>query len=376
MAYILNTPFPITHLDTPALIADLDEMTRNIKEMQYQIDLLGLTLRPHTKAHKIPALAQMQIDAGAVGICTSKLGEAEVMVKGGIRDVLITTPIAGAAKYRRLIDLCKEHPKTVIRQVIDHPEHVKTIARLATEAGIEVGVLVEVESGQMRCGVLPDESLVQLIELINRTEGVRYDGIQAYSGHLQLVKGYQVRLQAAFDAVRDVFAFIDTTLAPRGLKPGIVSGGGTGTFAAYLGLGYTEIQSGSYIFMDATYAAIGDELCDVTNRQFSPALNVLTTVISHPAANRAVVDAGMKSLSIDLGMPKVLTYPEVTYQCGGDEHGILHLPEGHQQLKVGEVLTMLPSHCDTTLHNFDVLYGVRDGMVVEQWAIEGRGRSD
>lgn len=183
--------------------------------MQYQIDLLGLTLRPHTKAHKIPALAQMQIDGGAVGICTSKLGEAEVMVKGGIHDVLITTPIAGAAKYRRLIDLCKEHPKTVIRQVIDHPEHVKAIARLATETGIEVGLLVEVESGQMRCGVMPDESLVELIELINRTEGVRYDGIQAYSGHLQLVKGYQVRQQAAFDAVRDVFAFINSTLAPR-----------------------------------------------------------------------------------------------------------------------------------------------------------------
>lgn len=366
----------MVQLDTPALIVDLDKLESNLEQMQRRINKLGVALRPHTKAHKIPAIAQMQIDYGAQGICTSKLGEAEVMVAGGIRDVLITTPIAGAIKIGRLIQLCQQNPSATVRQVIDHADHVSSIGQQAAAVGLEVGLLIEVESGQQRCGVLPGDALLELIELIQETPGVRYDGIQAYSGHLQLLRGYQVRHQAARDAVAMVFECIEQDLAPRGLRPSIISGGGTGTFEAHSERQYTEIQAGSYLFMDASYTAIGDDTDDKVNHQFQAALSVLSTVISHPADNRAVIDAGMKSLSIDLGMPRVIEDASIVYQCGGDEHGILHLSEASRELSVGDRIALMPSHCDTTLNNFDVLYGVRDGQVVEQWSIAGRGRSD
>ncbi|MCW8336262.1 DSD1 family PLP-dependent enzyme [Vibrio paucivorans] len=367
----------ITQLDTPALIVDLDILEQNLSGMQKRINQLGLALRPHTKAHKIPALAHMQIAAGAIGVCTSKLGEAEVMVEGGVNDVLITTPIAGETKTKRLVDLCLNHPNTTIRQVIDHAYHVDIIGKYASQNGIEIGLLVEVESGQERCGVNADQALIELINHIKTTEGVRYDGIQAYSGHLQLIKGYEKRQRAAHDAVDSLFTFIETALKPQGLAPKIISGAGTGTYQAHSAHAYTEVQAGSYLFMDSTYTAIGDENNEDTNRQFSSALSVLSTVISHPSSGRAVVDAGMKSLSIDLGMPKVREHSDtVTYKCGGDEHGILLIEQGKSPYEIGQVISLIPSHCDTTLHNFDVLNAVRDGEVIHQWRIQGRGRSD
>lgn len=366
----------ISQLDTPALIVDLDVMKNNMRAMQSRVDELGLALRPHTKAHKIPAIAQMQVDAGAMGICTAKLGEAHVMAEGGIKDILITTPIAGSKKIQRLIAMHQQHPDCRFIQVIDHSYHVTAIARAARAVGLVVQLMIEVESGQQRCGVEVGDELVELIEAIQATDGVNYAGIQAYSGHLQHIKGYEQRNTQARSAVLSVFEFIDNVLKPKGLEPSIVSGGGTGTYAAYQGLGFTEIQAGSYLFMDAAYQVIGDENSDTSNHQFGAALKVLSTVISMPKEKRAVVDAGMKCLSIDLGMPKVEKSDVIRYQTGGDEHGILHLEKGSAPLEMGQQVILIPSHCDTTLNNFDTLYAVQDGQVVESWIIEGRGRSD
>ena len=377
---LFYTPFIImmklNQLDTPALIVDLDVVEKNLSSMQSRINQLGMKLRPHTKAHKTPELALQQIAHGAEGVCTSKLGEAEIMAAGGVTDILITTPIANPMKYQRLIDLHLRHPEGKFSQVIDHADHVIAIGSLAAQAGISVDLLIEVESGQQRCGVAVGNDLTKLIQLILQTPGVNYRGIQAYSGHLQQVKGYENRNAQARDAVVNLFHFIEETLRPMGLAPEVVSGGGTGTFEAYQGLGFTEMQAGSYIFMDASYRRIGDEVNDTTNKQFLPALKVWTTVISHPTPQRAVVDAGMKSLSIDLGMPEVEAFPEVKYQTGGDEHGILNLPDNPQALSIGQQLMIIPSHCDTTLNNFDTLYGMRNGDIVETWKIAGRGRSD
>ncbi|MCL9779893.1 DSD1 family PLP-dependent enzyme [Vibrio sp. S4M6] len=366
----------ISSLKTPALLVDLDKMKTNIKEMQRRIDVLGLSLRPHTKAHKIPAIAQMQIEAGAKGICTAKLGEAEVMARGGIEDILITTPIAGAEKIGRLVQLCQQYPACNVIQVIDHSYHVEEISKAAKKAGVSISLMIEVESGQQRCGLELGDELVGLIRNIQETKGVEFAGIQAYSGHLQHVKGLESRNEKAREAVVAIFDFIHTVLAPQGLEPAIVSGGGTGTYAAYQGLGFTEIQAGSYLFMDAAYQAIGDENSETQNSQFDSALKVLSTVISKPNSNRAVIDAGMKCLSIDLGMPKVDGEGVIGYKSGGDEHGILSSSEGVLDLEIGQQLVLTPSHCDTTLNNFDVLYAVSDGKVVDQWVIEGRGRSD
>ncbi len=366
----------LSQLDTPALIVDLDVVEANLATMQQRIKNLNTTLRPHTKAHKIPALAHLQMTYGAVGICTSKLGEAEVMAAGGVNDILITTPIGGDKKYQRLINLHRTYPSFTFRQVIDHPQHVQAIAKHAAAAGIEVRLLIEVESGQQRCGVAIGDELVALIEDIQQTDGVIYDGLQAYSGHLQLIKGNEKRAEMARDAVTELFSFVENTLRPQGMAPDVISGGGTGTFEATEGKGFTEIQAGSFIFMDASYTAINESLKGETEIPFSAALKVLSTVISHPTQQRAVIDAGMKSLSIDLGMPIVEGRDDVRYQTGGDEHGILHLSEHSQSFTIGDVVTCIPSHCDTTLNNFDTLHAVRGDQVVQSWEISGRGRSD
>ena len=366
----------IAQLDTPALIVDLDKMKNNLLKMQKRIDKLGLVLRPHTKAHKNPAIAQMQINLGACGICTAKLGEAEVMAEGGIRDILITTPIAGHKKIQRLINLHHNYPDYRFIQVIDHPQHVTDISQAAIDAGICIRLMIEVESGQQRCGVEVDDTLVTLIEAINSADGVSYAGLQAYSGHLQHIKGYEERNTKARAVVEGLFDYIDAVLKPKGLTPEVVSGGGTGTYASYEGLGFSEIQAGSYLFMDTAYQAIGDEKSDNENNQFDVSLKVLSTVVSHPTPERAVIDAGMKSLSIDLGMPKVEGNEKLIYKTGGDEHGIIHITEGHAPLEIGQQITLLPSHCDTTLNNFTTLYAVRGGEVIEEFPILGRGRSD
>ena len=366
----------ISQLDTPALLVDLDKMNQNIETMQQRINDLGLMLRPHTKAHKSPIIAQRQIDAGAKGICVAKLGEAEVMAEGGISDILITTPIAGEKKIQRLINLYLKYPDFRFIQVIDHHDHVAEIGQFALKAGVCAELMIEVESGQQRCGVDVGEPLLELIRAIKNTQGVSYAGIQAYSGHLQHVKGYAERNHQARNAVTSLFNFISEVLEPKELAPEMISGGGTGTYAAYQDLSFSEIQAGSYLFMDAAYQAIGDEHSHLENNQFSPALKVISTVISAPTEKRRVIDAGMKCLSIDLGMPKLEHTEAVRYQTGGDEHGILHLEYGEELPKLGQKVILLPSHCDTTLNNFDTIYVVQGENVVDEWPILGRGRSD
>ena len=365
-----------SQLDTPALLVDLEAMDQNIRQMQAQVSSCGLNLRPHGKAHKIPALAQRQLAQGAQGICTAKLGEAEVMAAAGIPDILITTPIAGETKYQRLISLHLVYPTVRFCQVVDHPDHVHEIARHAAAAGITVDLLIEVESGQQRCGVAVGEALLNLVRLIVDNPHVHYRGVQAYSGHLQHVHGFAERQRQARAAVLPLFDFIASVLRPIGLAPAVVSGGGTGTYPACEGLGFTEIQAGSYLFMDAAYRATGNSHGDAVNDSFLPALKVLTTVISTPTPHRAVIDAGMKSLSTDMGMPLLDGFPAVQYLTGGDEHGKLMLPDGHAGFAIGQRLLMLPSHCDTTLNNFNTLHGVRDGHLVESWPIAARGRCD
>lgn len=366
----------INELDTPALLVDVDILARNIATMQQQVSTLGLNLRPHCKAHKTPEIALQQVAAGAQGICVAKLGEAEVMARGGVNDILITTPIAGLQKVQRLIALQRDFPTINLIQVVDHIEQVKLIGEEAQRHGLTIPLLIEVESGQQRCGVEVGDELLELIQAINASDGVSYLGIQAYSGHLQQVKTLNERNQTAREAVMPLFNYIAQVLTPLGLAPTVVSGGGTGTFAAYQGLGFTEIQAGSYVFMDSSYRSIEDAQQQPQRPLFDCALSVLASVISTPKPERAVVDAGMKSLSIDLGMAKVMDDDSIRYQCGGDEHGILHLAKDSTLLLIGEKVRLLPSHCDTTVNNFDTLVLVSGTQVIGQYKIAARGRCD
>lgn len=366
----------LEELDTPSLWVDLDKMDANLKAMQSRVASLGYQLRPHTKAHKIPDIALKQIELGASGICTAKLGEAEVMLQGGVKDILITTPIASGIKFQRLAKLVEQYPDARVIQVVDHPQQVSGIAEALNGVNLNIELLIEVESGQQRCGVELGDKLLQLVRHIQATPGVVYKGIQAYSGHLQHVPEYAERNRQARAAVEPIFEFIAEVMQPLGLEPEVVSGGGTGTFEAYEGLGFTEIQAGSYPFMDRAYCEIGNADGQAYQADFSSALKVLTCVISHPVPERAVVDAGMKALSIDLGMPVVDGLTAISYKSGGDEHGILNLTSAFSPLKLGQLLSLTPSHCDTTLNNFDTLYGIRKGKVQERWNILGRGRCD
>ncbi|GEM74942.1 DSD1 family PLP-dependent enzyme [Vibrio sagamiensis] len=363
-------------IDTPCLIIDMDNMDFNIKTMMKKTHNLGLNLRPHTKAHKNPDIAKAQILAGAKGICVAKLGEAEVMADAGIDDILITTPIAGEVKTKRLISLYKKNPNARFIQVIDNKAHAIEINKEAEQENVCVQLLIEVESGQNRCGVEVGEELLDLIKLINSLDNVSYVGLQAYSGHLQHIKGFESRNNQAREAVLPLFNYLKEKLIPNGFKPEIISGGGTGTYQAYSGLEYTEIQAGSYVFMDSSYLSIGDETNQDSNNEFKSALSVIATVISTPTRERAIIDAGMKSLSIDSGMATVLDNTNLIYQTGGDEHGIIHAKNKEHNLNIGDRIVLVPSHCDTTLNNFDFAYCVRENKVINKICIEGRGRSD
>lgn len=365
----------LDQLDTPSLIVDLDIMENNMRAMQDFADRNSVNLRPHTKAHKIPEIALLQIERGAQGVCVAKLGEAEVMLSGGVRDVLITTPIANKQKIQRLISAKKQYPDCRLIQVIDSIFHAELISAAAREAGLDIDLIIEVESGQNRCGIDVGDELLSLIHEINELPNVHYKGIQAYSGHLQHINEYQERKRLARAAVNPVFNFIREKLTASELQPEIISGGGSGTYNMYECLPFSEIQAGSYLFMDWDYHKIGSASGDCFYSDFGCALKVWATVISHPKSNRAVIDAGMKCLSIDSGMPKVDGHEGIEYTTGGDEHGILNFSNA-SFLKIGEKLALIPSHCDTTLNQFDVLYGIRDGIVETQWEIQGRGRSD
>jgi D-serine deaminase-like pyridoxal phosphate-dependent protein len=363
-------------LDTPSLVVDLDLMEGNMNRMKQFIDSRPLELRPHTKAHKIPDLAKKQLEFGAKGICVAKLGEAEIMADAGLDDVLITTPIANPIKISRLINLKERHAHSSIIQVVDNAVHVQLISEAARSADVTIDLLVEIECGQNRCGVNVGPELVDLIELINSSSNVVYQGIQAYTGHIQHVRDYEERRTQARDLVQPLFSFIESELTGTDLQPKIISGGGTGTYDAYDGISFSELQAGSYLFMDWDYHSIGSRGGTNTNEDFECALKVWTTIISNPSPGRVVVDAGMKALSIDSGMPKVENMADSTYTSGGDEHGIISKPSPITDMKIGQRVMIIPSHCDTTLNQFSQLHGVRGNEIEVSWEILGRGRSD
>jgi D-serine deaminase-like pyridoxal phosphate-dependent protein len=365
-------PLPGTsqgELDTPALLIDLDLLEKNTTALFSEAAAIGISVRPHLKTGKTPVLAHALLRAGAQGICVSKLGEAEVMVAAGIEDVLITTELVGPAKLARLMGLVRRHPQ--VKVVVDSLAGAEALAAAAASWGVTLPVLVEINVGQDRSGISPGAPAVALAESTTRLPALRLLGVQGYEGHLQHVRdaGERERLSAA---AMDQLTGTVAAMRADGLDPTIVTTGGTGTWqycARYRAAGVTEVQPGSFIFMDVDYRnAIGN--------RYANALSVLATVISRPAPTRAVVDAGLKCLSTDSGNPEPKDLPGVTYRPGGDEHGILTWDEETDPgLKVGDKLELIPSHCDTTINLFDCYLALRSGRLEAVWSIDCRGRS-
>ena len=349
---------PVREIETPALIVDLDVMEENLALMAKRLEGTGVSLRAHAKTHKSPWLAQKQIALGAVGVCCQKVSEAAVMVEGGVENVLVSSEVTAVSKLRRLAALAR-HANLMV--VVDHPQGVAMLAEAVTAAGAEIGVLVEVDVGQGRCGVAPGAPAVELARRVEAARGLELKGIQAYHGKAQHVDGFAERREVYAEAIarmRETVAAFEAA----GLPLEIRSGGGTGSWRWDAESGVlNELQAGSYLFMDSHYRSIGGEDSDVYD-DFQPSLFVLTTVVSAPGPGHVVMDAGHKALSSDSGLAPCLELEGAVHARASDEHGVLELSLASRRPEIGETLLFQPSHCDPTINLYDVYHGVRGGM--------------
>ena len=365
---------PLSEVDTPALLIDLDAFERNLARMAEAARRLGVRLRPHAKTHKSPLIARRQMDLGAVGVCCQKVSEAEVLVRGGVSDVLVSNEVVGTRKLERLAALARQATITV---AVDDIAVVPDLSGAATKFGATLGVLVEIDVGGKRCGTNPGADAVALARAVAAAPGLRFAGLQAYHGSAQHFRTPQER-RAAIAASAELTARTVRDLADAGLTCETVGGAGTGTFEIEGASGiWNEIQPGSYIFMDADYAKNrGDD--GGPFRAFEHALFVRATVMSRPTADRAVLDAGHKALSNDSGFPTVWGIVGATYHRPSDEHGVLDLTAAERAPKLGDTLLLIPGHCDPTINLYDWYVGIRDlhgaaPRVEALWPVAGRG---
>lgn len=355
-------------LDTPAMIVDLNLVENNIARLMERFRGSRVRVRPHLKTVKSPEFARMFLAAGAIGGCVAKVSEAEVMAQGGIEDLLITTEIMGRPKLARLVVLLHQHPQ--IKVVVDSQVGARALDQAMHEAHLHIDVLIDLNVGQDRCGITPGEEALGLARFIGEMSNIHLVGVQGYEGHLQHIHDSEERAQRCRQAMQSLTSTA-AQLRVVGFPIEIVTTGGTGTAEICASSeGVTEVQPGSFVFMDTDYRnAIGPA--------YYNALTVLSTVISRPAPARAVVDAGLKSLSIDSGMPEPRGLPGVQYSPGGDEHGILTCEDGTMQgtlPEVGDRIEFIPSHIDTTINLHDYYYVHRDGKLKAIWTVAARGK--
>ncbi|MBM3541589.1 MAG: DSD1 family PLP-dependent enzyme [Alphaproteobacteria bacterium] len=358
----------LDEVDTPALIVDLDAFESNLRRMADEAKAAGVRLRPHAKTHKCAVIALQQMALGAVGVCCQKVGEAEAMVYGGVPDVLVTNQIVGAVKLRRLAALARRARMGVC---VDDAGNLDDVAAAAAEAGVVLDLYIEIEVGMGRCGVSPDEAAVALAKRAASKPSLRFMGLLAYQGAAQHLRGPEERERAiAFAAARSREA--KALIEAAGIPCPIVTGAGTGTYRnESASRVYNEIEPGSYIFMDADYArnrGAGNRAFD----DFRHSLFILATVMSRPKAGVAVVDAGLKAMSVDSGLP-VVDGVAAEYIGASDEHGKLRLEDSAEGLKLGTKLRLIPGHCDPTVNLYDWYVGIRGGRVEAVWPIAARG---
>jgi D-serine deaminase-like pyridoxal phosphate-dependent protein len=361
----------LDEIDTPALIVDLDAFERNLKKMADYAAAAGIALRAHAKTHKCSIVAKRQMALGAVGQCVQKVGEAEVLARAGIPDILVSNELVGAAKLDRLAALAQQ---TRIALCFDDAEQVAAASSAAKRAGVELGALVEIEVGMGRCGVQPGRAAAELAQRVADAPGLRFEGLQAYHGraqHLSSAAERESEIARAVAAVRETQA----ALAAAGLPTGRVTGAGTGTFRLEAESGvYDELQAGSYAFMDVEYASIAGR-DGQPYHEFEHSLFVLASVMSVAGPAWIVADAGLKSMSGEKGPPRVYGRSGLDATGLSDEHCKIALAPGAQRPRLGERLLLIPGHCDPTINLHDWYVGVRAGRVAEMWPIDARGAS-
>lgn len=356
-------------LDTPAMLVDMTLMQANIARLMQRLQASGVHIRPHLKTVKSPAVAHLLLEAGAVGGCVAKVSEAEVMVEGGIDDLFITTEIVGAPKLARLVQLRARAPR--LRVVVDSLAGARALDQAMHAADLHLDVLLDLNVGQNRCGVLPGEPALALARSLDALSHLHLVGVQGYEGHLQHLPDADERARRCRQAMHLLTTTADE-LRAAGYAIATVTTGGTGTAEICAGCaGVTEVQPGSFVFMDTDYRhAIGPT--------YAHALTILCTVISQPEAGRAVIDAGFKSLATDSGQPELKGFPQVRYRPAGDEHGMLTWEEGALpagvSLQVGTRVELFPGHIDTTVNLHDWYCAHRAGRLEAIWPVAARGK--
>ncbi|MBX9710169.1 MAG: DSD1 family PLP-dependent enzyme [Xanthobacteraceae bacterium] len=346
---------------TPALIVDLGALEHNIAMLARRVagNPHGVRLTPHAKAHKCVEIARMQMAAGASRMCCQNVAEAEAMVAGGIKSILLSNEIVGQDKARRLAALAH---MARIGVCVDHPDQADALSAAASSEGVTLDVLVEIDIGMGRCGVAPGADAVTLAKYIASKPGLHFAGLQAYHGaaqHLRKPAERKVAIARAAEMARSTAEL----LRAAGLPCEVIAGAGTGTYENELGSGvYNELQCGSYAFMDADYGR------NETATPFANALFILTTIISAAVPGRAVCDAGLKATSLESGLPVVFGEDGVTYIKATDEHGQLEIAS-NAKIALGHRLRLIPGHCDPTVNLHDWLVATRNGKVEAVWHV-------
>lgn len=360
---------PESEIDTPALVLDLDAFEYNLDRMAALLAPTGARLRAHAKTHKSPVIAQLQLARGAVGQCVQKTAEAEILAWASVPDILVSNEVIAPAKLARLAALARI---TRIAVCADDLAGIAAIEAAAEAARTRLTVLVEIDAGAGRCGVTPGPEAVALAQRIAASPHLRFGGLQAYQGSAQHRRTPAERATLIGAAVEGTRRTVEQ-LRQQGIACPIVGGGGTGSFMLEAASGvFTEIQAGSYIFMDADYGRNLDETGAPVST-FRQALFVLSQVMSAPRPGIAVLDAGHKAVAVDSGLPLVWNRPDLRFVSASDEHGKLEAAPETTNPKLGEKLRLIPGHCDPTVDRYDWYVGVRGGVVECLWPVAARG---
>lgn len=361
-------------LDTPALCVDLDLLEANLDKMASTMSRNGIASRPHAKTHKCPTIAHMQMERGSVGICTAKVSEAEAMFQNGIDQILNTTGNVTPTKINRAMNLRAQCPGFI--QATDSQANARMLSEAAVAKGIVADVVVDVDPGIRRTGTPFGQPALQLAQLVDQLPGLRFRGMLCYDAAAQHVVGFETRKAQTLERMvqaTDTF----NLMRASGLNTEIFSGGGTGTYNIdHDTVGMTDVQVGSYVFMDAQYISIGGEEDAEVYSDFGTSLTIMTTVLNDQYEGRATTDAGAKACTINQPWPIVKGESDMSYRSGSDEFGtILYGDQPSRNYKVGDKLEVIVSHCDPVVNLYDQMYAIRGDRVEAVWPISARGMS-
>lgn len=359
-------------LDTPALCVDLDKLEQNLATMRTRLAQTKIASRPHGKTHKCPAIAKLQLASGSIGICTAKVSEAEVFAASGIDRILMTTANHSPVKIRRAMQIRKKNPQFV--QAVDYARTARDLSDAANEAGLTADVVIDVAVGR-RTGVPPGEQAVELAKLVDKLPNLKLRGVISYDGGAQHIKGFTKRREEALKRYAPTLETVEL-MNKAGLNTEIFSGGGTGTYNVMHEVdGFTDVQVGSYVFMDVQYIEIGSPADDAVFGEFLPSLTVLTTVVNAYFPGSYTTDAGAKALTLNRPAPWVIGEEGFTYSAGSDEFGSIRYETASRAYKVGDTLELIVSHCDPVVNEYDQIYATRKDRVEAVWPVAARGHS-